>query len=206
MGQMDSAKGTQQFGCRLGDGWTQAQAKSLAHLAVSWGTQTSPHWRRQQKHHQCVRKVLLLWQQCSETPKRIKCHGHSRYPLKGSTEVSGDVWFTQWTQSHSHCCRQLVLHPKQSVILYPTLHRDNSEFELLSPCAVTLLFIHIFTAACIFDLGQSQGATEGKEYLLANWDLFASFDFPLCPGEGKKGHILVSLQVTTMKHAEVLCS
>lgn len=96
-------------------------------------------------------------------------------------------------QSHSHCCKQLVLHPNQSVILYPTLHRDNSALELLSPCAATLLFIHIFTAMCIFHLGQSQGATEGREYLLGNWDLFANFDFPFCPGEGKKGHIPVSL-------------
>lgn len=47
-------------------------------------------------------------------------------------------------QYHSHCCRQLVLHPNQSVILYPTLHRDNSALELLSPCTATLLFIHIF--------------------------------------------------------------
>lgn len=45
----------------------------------------------------------------------------------------------------------------------------------------------------MFDLGQTRGTTEGKEYLLGYWDLFASFDFPLCPGEGEKGHVPVSL-------------
>lgn len=191
MGQTDTAKGTRQFGCRLGDMWAGGQAKSLAHLAVSWGTQTSPHWRKQQKHHQCVRNVLVLWERFY-SPKRIKCHGCSL--IRGDPSMSLGMCdsLSELTplQSHSHCCKQLVLHPNQSVILYPTLHRDNSALELLSPCAATL-FIHIFTAMCIFHLGQSQGVTEGREYLLRIWDLFANFDFPFCPGEGKKGHIPV---------------
>lgn len=98
MGQTDTAKGTRQFGCRLGDMWAGGQAKPLAHLAVSWGTRTSPHWRKQQKHHQCVRNVLALWERFY-SPKRIKCHGCSRHPSGGSIHVSGDVWFTQWTNS-----------------------------------------------------------------------------------------------------------
>lgn len=94
-------------------------------------------------------------------------------------------------QSHSHCCRQMGLHPNHSVILYPTL---TETIQGLSYCHhVSLIFIHIFTATCTFDLGQSQGATEGQEYLSGDWDLFSSFDFPLCPGEGEKGHVPASL-------------
>lgn len=58
---------------------------------------------------------------------------------------------------------------------------------------VSVIFFHIFTDTCTFDLGQSQGATEGQEYLLGNWDPFSSFGFPLCPGQGEKGHVPVSL-------------
>lgn len=76
--------------------------------------------------------------------------------------------------------------------------------KLLSPCAVNISFIFLQPRVYLFDLGQCQGATEGKEYLLGGWDPFAIFDGPLCPGEGRKRDIPMSPYVATVKHTEVL--
>lgn len=51
-GQTGAARGTQWFGCRLGGMQGRGEAKSLTHLAASWGTLTVPHWSwSQQEHH-----------------------------------------------------------------------------------------------------------------------------------------------------------
>lgn len=149
--------------------------------------------------------VVWLWERCSEIPKRINCCGCPRYPLGGSTQVSGDVWFTQWTNSIAVPFPLLQTAPTApKPASHPLSYSSQRQFRVwLTVTMFHFLSFIFFTAMCIFDLDQSQGATKEKEYLLGTClpALISLYAW----GREKRGSSPCYFFVATMKHTEVLC-
>lgn len=92
-------KGNSAVWAQVGDVWTQAQAKSLTHVAVSWGTPKKSPMKKAAETPSMCEKGAFSMRVMLEDPKENKLSWMLTLSIGGSTQVSGDAQFTQWTNS-----------------------------------------------------------------------------------------------------------